>query len=135
MEIKSNYKFLSFILIFLASSSFFLGFYLDENSAGGGSYLGDWGRAWPNIQIFLNHDISTAINHEVFETNRSPLLYILHGLFNPFAGTEIRQVAESQNLIKPDQICTITNASEEGILDMPQWRKKEVAKLRNTFAM
>ena len=89
MEIKSNYKFLSFILIFLASSSFFLGFYLDENSAGGGSYLGDWDRAWPNIQIFLNHDISTAINHEVFETNRSPLLYILHGLFNPFAGTEI----------------------------------------------
>ena len=66
MEIKSNYKFLSFILIFLASSSFFLGFYLDENSAGGGSYLGDWILAWPNIQIFLNHDISTAINHEVF---------------------------------------------------------------------
>ena len=89
MEVKSNYKFLSFILIFLASSSFFLGFYLDENSAGGGSYLGDWDRAWPNIQIFLNHDISTAINHEVFETNRSPLLYILHGLLNPFAETEI----------------------------------------------
>ena len=89
MEIKRNYKFLSFILIFLASSSFFLGFYLDENSAGGGSYLGDWDRAWPNVQIFLNHDISTAINHEVFETNRSPLLYILHGLLNPFAGTEI----------------------------------------------
>ena len=89
MEIKNNYRFLSFILVFLSFSSFFLGFYLDENSAGGGSYLGDWDRAWPNIQIFLNHDISTAINHEVFETNRSPLLYILHGLFNPFAGTEI----------------------------------------------
>ena len=89
MEIKNNYRFLSFILIFLSFSSFFLGFYLDENAAGGGSYLGDWVRAWPNIQIFLNHDISTAINHEVYETNRSPLLYILHGLFNPFAETEI----------------------------------------------
>ena len=89
MEIKNNYRFLSFILIFLSFSSFFLGFYLDENAAGGGSYLGDWVRAWPNIQIFLNHEISTAINHEVYETNRSPLLYILHGLFNPFAETEI----------------------------------------------
>ena len=89
MEIKNNYRFLSFILIFLSFSSFFLGFYLDENAAGGGSYLGDWVRAWPNIQIFLNHDISTAINHEVCVTNRSPLLYILHGLFNPFAETEI----------------------------------------------
>ena len=89
MEIKNNYRFLSFILIFLSFFSFFLGFYLDENSAGGGSYLGDWDRAWPNVQIFLNHDISAAINHEGFETNRSPLLYILHGLFNPFAETEI----------------------------------------------
>ena len=53
----------------------------------------------------------------------------------PFAGTEIRQLAESQGLIKPDKICTITNSEEEGILDMPQWNKKEVAKLRNTFAM
>ena len=53
----------------------------------------------------------------------------------PFAGTEIRQIAESQNLIKPDKICAITNFNEEGILDMPQWRKKEVGKLRNTFVM
>jgi radical SAM superfamily enzyme YgiQ (UPF0313 family) len=53
----------------------------------------------------------------------------------PFAGTEVRQIAESQNLIKPDKICTIGNSTEEGILDMPQWRKKEVAKLRNTFVM
>ena len=89
MEIKSNYKFLSFILIFLALSSFFLGFYFNEDSAGGGGYLGDWGRAWPNVQIFLNHNISAAINHEGLESNRSPLLYMLHGLLNPFAETEI----------------------------------------------
>ena len=30
----------------------------------------------------------------------------------PFAGTEIRQIAESQNLIKPDQFCTISNTTE-----------------------
>ena len=53
----------------------------------------------------------------------------------PFSGTEIRKLAESKGLIKPDTICTITNADEEGIMDMPQWSKKEVAKLRKTFAM
>ena len=53
----------------------------------------------------------------------------------PFAGTEIRKLAESQGLIKPDQICTIANTSEQGILDMPQWRKKEVAKLQKTASM
>ena len=53
----------------------------------------------------------------------------------PFAGTEIRQLAESQGLIKPDTICTVGNSSEEGILNMPQWNKKDVAKLSKTFAM
>jgi len=53
----------------------------------------------------------------------------------PFAGTEIRKLAESQGLIDSNYICTTANTSEEGVLDMPQWRKKEVAKLRNTFPM
>jgi hypothetical protein len=89
MELKNNYKKISIALIFLSFSSFFLGFYLDENSAGGGSYVGDWVFAWPNLQIFLNNDILTAINHEDLLTNRTPLLYILHKLFNPFAGDKI----------------------------------------------
>ena len=89
MILKNNYKILSFILIFLSLSSFFLGFYLDENSAGGGLYTGDWKFAWPNLQIFLNNDISEGIIHENLLTNRTPLLYILHKLFNPFAGSEI----------------------------------------------
>ena len=53
----------------------------------------------------------------------------------PFHGTEIRKMAEEQNLIKKDQILTIANTDEAGVLDMPQWPKKEVAKLRNTFSM
>ena len=53
----------------------------------------------------------------------------------PFAGTEIRQLAESKGLIGHDAICTISNDGEEGILNMPQWNKKEVAKLRKTFTM
>ena len=53
MQLKENYKILSFLLILLSTSSFFLGFYLDENSAGGGSYVGDWIFAWSNLQLFL----------------------------------------------------------------------------------
>ena len=89
MEIKNNYKIWTFILIFLSWSSFFLGFYLDENSAGAGTYKGDWVFLWPNLQIFLDNEISVAINHENFLTNRPPLLYILHKLFNPFVENEI----------------------------------------------
>jgi radical SAM superfamily enzyme YgiQ (UPF0313 family) len=53
----------------------------------------------------------------------------------PFHGTEIRKIAEEQNLIKKDLISSISVSSESGVLDMPQWPKDEVAKLRNTFAM
>ena len=88
MQLKDNYNILSFLLIFLSFTSYFLGFYLDENSSGGGGYFGDWQFAWPNIQIFLNEDIFTALNNENYASNRPPLLYILHK-FNPFIETEI----------------------------------------------
>ena len=84
MEIKNNYKFFSFVLIFLSLLSFFLGFYLDENSAGGGSYLGDWSFLWPNLKLFINNDLYTAITHENFLSNRPPLLYMMHASLNPF---------------------------------------------------
>ena len=89
MQLKDNYKILPFILIFFSLFSFFLGFYLDENSAGGGGYLGDWAIAWPNLQLILNNDTLTAINHEDYYSNRTPLLYMLHKVFNPFAASEI----------------------------------------------
>ena len=89
MEIKNSYKFLSFILIFLSLFSFFLGFYLDENSAGGGSYIGDWIFLWPNLKLFVDNDFYTAITHENFLTNRPPLLYMLHASLNPFVDNEI----------------------------------------------
>ena len=84
MKIKNNYEFFSFVLIFLSLLSFFLGFYLDENSAGGGSYLGDWSMLWTNLKLFINNDLYTAITHENFLSNRSPLLYMMHASLNPF---------------------------------------------------
>ena len=89
MQLKENYKILSFLLILLSTSSFFLGFYLDENSAGGGSYVGDWVFLWPNLKLFIDNDLYTAITHENFLTNRSPLLYMLHASLNPFVDNAI----------------------------------------------
>ena len=54
----------------------------------------------------------------------------------PFAGTEIRKMAEKQGLIDPDFICHMSTVSDGGgILDMPQWRRSEVEKLRNVFPL
>ena len=46
MQIKANNRILSIILIFISFSSLLLGFYLDENSAGAGSYKGDITNIW-----------------------------------------------------------------------------------------
>ncbi len=53
----------------------------------------------------------------------------------PFHGTEIRKVAEEKGYIDKDSIFTISNTSEDSVLDMPQWPKEDIVKLRNTFAM
>ena len=86
---KNHYKYFSFFLILLSISSFFVGFIYNENSAGGGSFIGDFEHTWRNLQTFLNNDISAAVNlttsydREIFRSSRTPLLYILHKLFNP----------------------------------------------------
>lgn len=89
MQRINNYKILSIILIFLSIFSFFLGFYLNENSAGAGTYGGDWDIGWKNIQVILNNDLNAALSHPDYRTNRTPLIYLLHKIFNPFAYTEV----------------------------------------------
>ena len=94
--LNDNYKSVVFILIFLSFSSFFLGFYLDENSAGAGGFFGDFLLNWSNLQIFLKNDLLTAINYtdgsdpdNFYQSSRPPLVYVLHKLFNPFLETEL----------------------------------------------
>ena len=53
----------------------------------------------------------------------------------PFHGTEIRRVAEEKGYIEKDSIFTISNTSEDSVLNMPQWPKQDIINLRNTFAM
>ena len=56
-------------------------------------------------------------------------------VFVPFHGTELRTVAEKQGLIDENYIFTVSNSSDEGVLNMPQWSKEDVAKLKNVFTM
>ena len=84
MQINTNNKILSLILIFISFSSLFLGFYLDENSAGAGSYTGDITIIWSNLQIFLTNDIISSIDHQDYYSSRTPLAYIFHKKINPF---------------------------------------------------
>ena len=64
--------------------SFVLGFYFNENSIGSGGYGGDLIWIWNNFEIYKSNDLWTSIHHPDFFGNRTPLLYILHILFNPF---------------------------------------------------
>ena len=75
------------LIIFFTSLvyiSFILGFYFNENSIGSGDYDGDLVWIWENFDIYKSNNLWTSIHHPDFFGNRSPLLYILHILFNPF---------------------------------------------------
>ena len=95
MKKNIYYRFTAAILILLSISSFFIGFIYEENSAGaGGLILGDFPTLWKNLQIFLNNDITTALNFtndldSGYKSSRTPLLYILHAYLNPFAEDKV----------------------------------------------
>ena len=86
MRISNHYKSISLLLILLSITSFFIGFFYGENSAGAGTLYHDFNNVWRNLQTFLNNDLGTAINfttysdREIFQSSRTPLIYILHKL-------------------------------------------------------
>ncbi len=92
----NSYKIFSVLLIFLSVLSLFIGFIYGENSAGGGTFLGDFPLMWKNLQTFLNNDLNTAIDFTTkidddnFQSSRTPLLYIIHKFFNPFVENKIQ---------------------------------------------
>ncbi len=61
MRINSYHKLFSFALILLSVLSFFIGFIYGENSAGAGTFFGDFELLWKNLQTFINNDLSVAI--------------------------------------------------------------------------
>ena len=81
---KKKNNFIFNIIIFIPLISYIFGFYFNENSAGAGGYDGDSSWIRKNIDIFLENNLKDAILHPDFFGNRSPLIYIIHKLFNPF---------------------------------------------------
>ena len=87
---NNYYRISSSILILLSLSSFFIGFIYGENSAGAGGFDGDFSQTWINLQLFLNNDISVALqstitsDSNIYKSSRTPMLYIFNKLFNPF---------------------------------------------------
>ena len=60
---------------------------------------------------------------------------VLASTFVPFHGTELREYAEKKGYISPDVICSVANSADDSLLNMPQWPKEDISRLRNTFAM
>ena len=77
---KSNQSLI--ILISIIIFSYALGFYLNEDSAGGGKidYID---HEWDTIQLFINNDLNIALNSALYESSRTPLFYIINK-FIPF---------------------------------------------------
>jgi len=70
-----------FLLIII---SFFIGFFLNENSAGAGGEKGDFSLIWNNLILFKTNHTLDAIKSELYSDSRTPFLYIIHNLLNPY---------------------------------------------------
>jgi len=80
----NNNNFLLNLVFLLPLISFFFGFLIDENAAGGGGYNGDSSWIRKNIEIFIKNNFFDSINHPDFFGNRPPLAMLLHKYLNPF---------------------------------------------------
>ena len=75
---------LKIYIILLVSISFFTGFFLRENSAGGG--LSDFNaHTWPVIQSFKKDFFYTIENYGSFYEGSYPLSHIINAYLNPFS--------------------------------------------------
>ena len=86
---NNNNKIVSIFLILSAISSFFLGFYQNEISMGAGGYEGDFKFVKKSISLFSQNSILDSIKLFSESSNRPPLIYILHKLFNPYILDEL----------------------------------------------
>ena len=82
MQQKIDYKLLYIFVSILILSSYFFGFYLDEDAAGGGK-VDFVKKEWGNINLFLNSKISSALADPAYASGRTPL-YLIINKFNPF---------------------------------------------------
>ena len=70
-KIKNYFLLLTGILIYL---SYFLSYFLNENSIGSGGYNGDLTWIWKNFEIFKSNDFLSSIKSKEFFGNRTSSL-------------------------------------------------------------
>jgi hypothetical protein len=89
MKQNLNTQSFSILFVIFAVLSFFYGFYVDEVSMGAGGYDGDFLFVLRSIDLFSNNSIKDSILLFSETSNRPPLIYIIHKLFNPFFSDEL----------------------------------------------
>ena len=77
---------LKFFVICLISVSFFLGYFLRENAAGGG--LEFYELSWPIIQSFKKDFLFTIKNYATFGDGTIPFSHIINAYLNPFSDVD-----------------------------------------------
>ena len=75
---------LKLFVIFLISVSFFLGYFLRENAAGGGPEFDEL--SWPIIQSFKEDFLFSIKNYASFGDGTIPFSHIINAYLNPFSG-------------------------------------------------
>lgn len=87
--IKKKIDYIYIFLIIFSIFSFFYGYSIEENSAGGG--LVDFTNTWSNQKIFNDYDLIEAIKNtktsEIYPyiSSHFPTSFILNKIFNPFS--------------------------------------------------
>jgi len=81
MHYKLNYNLFYILLSALIISSYFLGFYLNEDAAAGGQI--DLFDDWSSIHFFKNSEFLSALTDLRYKSSRMPL-YLIINKFNPF---------------------------------------------------
>ena len=82
MQYKLNHNLFYLFASVLIISSYFFGFHLNEDAAGGGK-VDLYSHEWKNINLFINSKLSTALTDPEFHSGRTPL-YLIINKFNPF---------------------------------------------------
>ena len=88
LKFRDNYDYLFLLLIGFSIFLYFFGFWINENSAGGGE--GDFQNTWRNLQTFKDNNLMNALkitsmsDSSTFQSSRIPGVYIFHKFFNPF---------------------------------------------------
>ena len=81
MHYKLNYNLFYIPLSALIISSYFLGFYLNEDAAAGGQI--DLLDEWSNLHLFKNSELLSALTDLRYQSSRMPL-YLIINKFNYF---------------------------------------------------